>query len=63
MLKKLRLVKSGAGVPLPDSVLRLLIGESSVVLTDSERVVPKKLLENGFEFDYTTINESLHGLQ
>lgn len=63
ILKKLRMVKSGPGVPVPDSVLKLLIGESSVILTDSERVSPKRLLENGFEFDYSTINESLHGLQ
>lgn len=53
----------GPGVPLPESVLKLLIGESSVILTDSERVQPKRLLESGFQFDYNNINESLHGLQ
>lgn len=63
MLKALRLVKGGPELPLPESVLKLLIGESSVVLTDSERVQPKRLLDNGFEFDYKTISESLHGLQ
>ncbi|WP_454784033.1 TIGR01777 family oxidoreductase [Legionella sp. WA2024007413] len=63
ILKELRWVKSGLGIPLPGAVLKLLIGESSAILTDSERVSPKRLLENGFEFDYKTINESLHGLQ
>lgn len=63
MLKELRLVKRGPGVPLPESVLKLLIGDSSVVLTDSERVQPKRLLENGFKFNYNTINESLYGLK
>jgi len=61
LLTELRLVKWSPGVPLPDAVLKLLIGESSVVLTDSERVEPKRLLDSGFEFTYNTINESLHG--
>lgn len=63
MLKELRLFKWGPGIPLPESVLKLLIGESSVVLTDSERVQPKILLESGFKFNYNTISESLHGLK
>lgn len=63
MLRELRLIKWGPGVPIPESVLKLLIGESAVVLTDSERVQPKRLLESGFQFDYNSINESLHGLQ
>jgi uncharacterized protein (TIGR01777 family) len=63
MLRELRLIKWAPGIPLPESVLKLLIGESSVVLTDSERVEPKRLLESGFEFDYNTINDSLHGLR
>ncbi|WP_454781101.1 TIGR01777 family oxidoreductase [Legionella sp. WA2022007384] len=63
ILQSLRWGKSMFGVPVPSSVLKLLIGESSVVLTDSERVSPKRLLENGFEFDYNTINESLNGLK
>lgn len=63
MLKELRWVKWGPGIPLPASVLKLLIGESSVILTDSERVQPKKLLENGFKFHYNTIHESLCGLK
>ena len=63
MLKELRLVKWGPELPLPESALKLLLGQSSVVLTDSERVQPKKLLENGFKFNYDTISKSLHGLQ
>lgn len=63
MLNELRLIKWGPGVPIPESALKLIIGESSVVLTDSERVQPKRLLDSGFKFDYNTISESLHGLQ
>lgn len=63
MLRKLRLFKWGPGVPLPESLLKLLIGESFVVLTDSERMLPKRLLESGFKFDYNSIDEALYGLQ
>ncbi|MCE0721855.1 DUF1731 domain-containing protein [Legionella resiliens] len=63
MLNELRLVKSGPGVPLSESVLKILLGESSVILTDSERVEPKRLLESGFKFNYDTLQESLFGLK
>lgn len=63
LLHELRWSKSLSGVPLSESVLKRFIGESSVVLTDSERVEPKRLLDSGFEFDYNSITESLHGLQ
>ncbi len=63
MLRRLRLIKWGPGLPLPESVLKSLIGESSVVLTDSERLQPKRLLESGFQFDYNNISECLQGLQ
>jgi len=63
LLKELQLVKWGPKVPLPESLLKSLIGESSVILTDSERVEPKRLEDNGFEFDYDTISQALHGLK
>ena len=63
MLNALRFVKWGPKIQLPASILKLLIGQSAVVLTDSERVQPKRLLDNGFEFNYDTITASLHGLQ
>jgi uncharacterized protein (TIGR01777 family) len=63
MLKALRLTNWVPGLPLPESVLKFIIGESSVVLTDSERVQPKRLLDSGYQFDYCTIQESLNGLK
>lgn len=63
LLNELRSVKWGPQVPLPESTLKLIIGESSVILTDSERVQPKRLLENGFTFNYNNISESLNGLR
>jgi uncharacterized protein (TIGR01777 family) len=63
MLNALRWIKWGTGIPLPEPILKFLIGESFVVLTDSERVQPRRLLEEGFKFNYACITESLHGLQ
>eukprot|EP01038_Epipyxis_sp_PR26KG_P012520 gene12520-16792_t len=62
MLNELRIVKFVPGVPLPKVFLNFLIGDSSVVLTDSERVVPERLLVNGFEFEYPTIDKAIQGL-
>jgi uncharacterized protein (TIGR01777 family) len=62
-LEHVRLIKHGPAIPLSFSVLKLFINQSSVILTDSERVQPKRLLEHGFEFNYNTISEALQGLR
>lgn len=63
LLSALSKLKWFGGFSIPAFILRLLIGQSSVVLTDSERVKPKRLLENGFTFDFKTIQDALAGLQ
>lgn len=63
IMKELRWIKWGAGIPLPTSLLKFLIGQSFVVLTDSERVLPQRLIDRGFQFNYPTIQEALQGLQ
>ncbi|MEY3090367.1 MAG: hypothetical protein RL113_683 [Pseudomonadota bacterium] len=45
--------------PLPTLILRLIYGEASSVLTDSKEVYPRRLTEEGFVFDYPTIESSL----
>ncbi|MDF1677658.1 MAG: TIGR01777 family oxidoreductase [Legionellaceae bacterium] len=63
ILKALKLFKWSPGIPLPEPVLKYMVGESSVVLTDSERVHPERLLQHGFEFEYDTVTDALHGLR
>ena len=63
LLRTLRWVKWGAGLPIPEKFLKLIIGESFVVLTDSERVYPQRLLQHGFIYDFNTLQEVLYGLQ
>jgi uncharacterized protein len=45
------------GVPAP--ALRLALGEMSSELLTSARVLPKRLLDAGFEFDYPTVSGAL----
>ena len=46
-------------IPLPKFVLRILFSEGATVLTEGQRVIPERLIENGFRFKYPTIEEAL----
>jgi len=47
---------------VPSFALRLLVGEGSCVLTGSQRVTPSMLIQNGYQFQYPTLRESLDEL-
>ncbi len=46
-------------MPLPAFALRLAFGEMSEMLLTGARVVPERLLQNGFEFQYKTLRPAL----
>ena len=46
-------------LPAPAFVLRLLFGEMSAVILNSNRISAEKLLEAGFEFQYPGLNAAL----
>jgi uncharacterized protein (TIGR01777 family) len=48
-----------AFMPAPAFVMRLVLGEFSQVLLGSQRTVPRKLLDHGFEFQYPQIDKAL----
>lgn len=48
-----------AFIPVPPFVLQLIYGKAASLLTKSPAVVPHKLLETGFEFKYSTIEDTL----
>ena len=48
--------------PVPPFMLNLLLGESSTILLESQIVKPRKLHENGFKFDFETIEEAIDDL-
>ncbi len=48
--------------PVPEFVLKLIFSEGAKVLTDGQCVRPKKLLDNGFKFQFNTIDEAITDL-
>jgi len=48
-----------AWLPVPEFVLRLLFGEGAQVLTSGQRVLPQRLLERGFSFDFPSIEAAV----
>lgn len=49
-------------IPVPQFVLNLIFSEGSKVLTDGQCVKPKKLLDKGFEFEFSTIKDAVSDL-
>lgn len=49
-------------LPLPYFMMYLLYGEAAGMLYHSQRVLPQRLEESGFEFQYPTIREALEDL-
>jgi uncharacterized protein (TIGR01777 family) len=49
-------------LPVPEFVLNLIFSEGAKVLTDGQSVVPKRLLDSGFNFKYQTVEDSIENL-
>ncbi len=48
--------------PLPAFVLRMLLGELATVMLDSQHLVPRRLIEVGFQFTYPQLDQALRNL-
>lgn len=46
-------------LPVPNFVLRMLYGEGAQVLTSGQSALPKRLLDSGFQFSFSTIEEAI----
>ncbi|PRD39327.1 UNVERIFIED_CONTAM: yfcH [Trichonephila clavipes] len=55
-------LKRPALLPMPAPVLKLLFGEMSDILLYGQRVIPKKLLDAGFQFRYPNLQQALAAL-
>jgi len=49
-------------LPVPEFVLNLIFSEGAKVLTDGQCVKPKRLLDNGFKFEFTNIDSTIDDL-
>ena len=49
-------------LPVPGFAMRLLFGEVAAVVLEGQRVIPNRLLESGFKFDYSTIEMALENI-
>lgn len=48
--------------PMPEFVAKLLFGEASELLLEGQKVVPKKLIDHGFEFAFPQANTALKAI-
>jgi uncharacterized protein (TIGR01777 family) len=46
-------------LPMPEAALKLLFGEMSELLLVSDRMLPKRLLDEGFQFRYPELDKAL----
>jgi uncharacterized protein (TIGR01777 family) len=49
-------------LPAPEFAFRLAFGEVGSLVTDGQRVMPERLLERGFEYQYPDVEPALHDL-
>ncbi|MFD2442430.1 TIGR01777 family oxidoreductase [Bacillus sp. CGMCC 1.16607] len=49
-------------IPTPETALKLLLGEMSILMLEGQKVLPRKLLENGFTFLFPTLEIALKNI-
>ena len=49
-------------IQAPAFIVKLVLGEFGSVILEGQRVIPKRLLENGFVFQYPDIEKALQGI-
>jgi uncharacterized protein (TIGR01777 family) len=57
-----RVLHRPAFMPAPALVMRTVLGEFSSVLLGSQKAVPERLLQSGFEFRYATLEQALEAI-
>src|SRR4030042_3291891 len=49
-------------IPAPGFMVKLVLGEFGSVILEGQRVIPKRLLESGFAFQYSDLDKGLQGI-
>lgn len=47
---------------VPEFFLNIVLGEQAMIVTKGQNAIPKKLMESGFEFAYSNIEEAIRSL-
>ncbi|MCX6150999.1 MAG: TIGR01777 family oxidoreductase [Ignavibacteriales bacterium] len=47
---------------IPEFVFKIFFGEASKLITTGQKVIPQKLLQNGYQFKYNNLNDALKNL-
>jgi uncharacterized protein (TIGR01777 family) len=55
-------IKRPSWAPVPGFVLKLVLGEMSVLVLKGQRAVPQKLLDAGYRFTFPEVNEALRDI-
>lgn len=48
--------------PTPAFILKLILGEMSTLVLDGQNVIPKVLIQNGYEFKFPMLEKAVHDL-
>jgi NAD dependent epimerase/dehydratase family enzyme len=51
-----------AFMPAPGFALQMLFGEMASILLNGQRVIPNRLLQQGFKFKYSTVDAALSAI-
>jgi hypothetical protein len=54
-----RCLKRPALLPMPSGVLQVLLGEMAELVLGSQRVLPERLLAQGFQFEHLQLEKAL----
>lgn len=54
-----RAVHRPAALPVPAFALKMMLGEGATILLEGQRVLPKRLLDDGFAFRFQTFEEAI----
>ena len=46
-------------LPVPDFVIQAILGDAAVVVLKGQRVIPQRLLDQGFTYGYPTIDRAM----
>jgi NAD dependent epimerase/dehydratase family enzyme len=49
--------------PVPGFALKMVLGEKTTLVLDGQQVVPQRLLESGYKFQFKNLDAALQDLQ